>query len=107
MLRVFSLLGDSNIQRHVNKTSCRATPELKGAQILPCGHLGIFADSLKKVKPATTICILSCLTNFLASAEGPPPVSHRIESVLGSIKTEILEFCATQPDRLCLVAPPM
>ena len=101
------MLGDSNIQRHINKTSCRATPDLKSAQVLPCGHVGIFAESLAKVKPSVTVCILSCLTNFLTNADGPPPVSHRIEPVLQSVRSEILEFCATNPDRLCLISPPM
>ena len=105
--RAYALLGDSNIQRHINKTSCRATPDLKSAQVLPCGHVGIFAESLAKVKPSVTVCILSCLTNFLTNADGPPPVSHRIEPVLQSVRSELLEFCATNPDRLCLISPPM
>ena len=77
-VRAFALLGDSNIQRHINKTSVRAHPDLKKAQVLPCGHLDIFAETLGKIKPDVTVCILSCLTNFLASADGPSTVSHRI-----------------------------
>ena len=106
-VRAFALLGDSNIQRHINKTSCRATPDLKHAQVLPCGHVGIFSETLKKVKPEVTICIVSCLTNFLTGADGPPPVSHRIDPVLQTIRSALVEFCSSQPDRLCLLAPPM
>ena len=106
-VRAFALIGDSNIQRHINKTSCRATPDLKSAQVLPCGHVGIFSDTMLKIKPEVTICIVSCMTNFLTSAEGPPPVSHRIGAVLETIASVLREFCDAKPDRLCLLAPPM
>ena len=106
-IRAFALLGDSNIQRHINKTSCRATPDLKTAQVIPCGHLGIFSEALMKVKSEVTFCIISCLTNFLTGAEGPPPVSHLIEPVLQSVRSTVFDFCSGQPDRLCLLAPPM
>ena len=106
-VRAFALIGDSNIQRHINKTSCRASPCLKGAQVLPCGHVGIFPETLKRIKTDVTVCIFACFTNFLASADGPPPVSHRIDSVLQSMYASVIEFCAEQPDRLCLLSPPM
>ena len=32
--RVFTLLGDSNVCRNINKTNCGASPQLKNAQIL-------------------------------------------------------------------------
>ena len=106
-VRAFALLGDSNIQRHINKTSVRAHPDLKTAQILPCGHLDIFAETLGKIKPDVNVCILSCLTNFLASADGPSTVSHRINPILKTIQSVLTEFCSAMPDRLCLLSPPM
>ena len=60
-----------------------------------------------KVKSEVTFCIISCLTNFLTGAEGPPPVSHLIEPVLQSVRSTVFDFCSGQPDRLCLLAPPM
>ena len=106
-LRAYALIGDSNIQRHINKTSVRASPCLKGAQVLPCGHVGIFPDTLSRIKADVDVCIMACFTNFLTSAEGPPPVSHRIDSVLQSMHSTVLEFCEAQPERLCLLSPPM
>ena len=106
-LRAFALLGDSNIQRHINKASCRASPGLKSAQVLPCGHLEIFLDTLRKVKPEITICIVSCLTNFITGSDGPPTVSHRVNPVLQTIVSALAEFCSLQPDRLVLLSPPM
>ena len=56
---VFSLLGDSNIHRHVNKNSLRASPALQAAQILQCGHQGIFTDVLAKVRAESSACIVA------------------------------------------------
>ena len=42
--RVFTLLGDSNVRRYINKTSVRASQDIKSAQILSCGRLEIFKE---------------------------------------------------------------
>ena len=106
-VRAFALLGDSNIHRHINKTSCRAHPSLKTAQVIPCGHLGIFSESLLKMKPEVNVCVVSCLTNFLTGADGPSTVSHRIDPVLKQIRSVLVENCAAFPERLYLISPPM
>ena len=103
--RVFTLLGDSNISR--NKTSTRANPVLKASQILSCGHLGIFQEMLSKVRPESTVVIVSCLTNFLASSEGPDSVSQRIEPVLSEIREALDAACTEKPERFHLISPPM
>ena len=80
--RIFSLLGDSNIRDHVNKNSIRANAALKSAQVLSCGHKGIFRETLAKVRAETSVCIVACVTNFLSSCEGSQTVSLRTEAVL-------------------------
>ena len=107
MSAVFSLLGDSNIAGHVNKTSVRANPQLKATQVLQCGHFGILSETLAKVRKETTVVILACLTNFISSAEGPPTVSHRVEPVLQSIRSILLEFCGASEARMMFISPPM
>ena len=105
--RVFSLLGDSNIRQHVTKTNCRANPMLKGAQVLPCGHMGIFSASLTSVRPESTVVIISCLSNFLASAQGPTTVSHRVSPVLQDIKDILVGQCSAHPEVAFMISPPM
>ena len=106
-LRAFALLGDSNIHPHINKTSCRAHPSLKSAQVLACGHLGIFQGTLDKIKPNVNVCIIACLTNFLTRADGHSTVALRVEPVLQEIRAALVEFCAILPSRLVLISPPM
>ena len=107
-VRVHSLLGDSNIRRHINQTSRRASASIKAAQFISCGHLEIFADSLKSVREETNVCIISCLTNFIASVtEGPVSISERIEPVLQDALEALFEVCESNPTRHYLVSPPM
>ena len=103
----FSLLGDSNIRRHVNKNSCRASSYVKKCQVIFCGRLEVFASSLESVKEESNVCILSCLSNFITDSEGPTAVAHRVEPVLQEIRSVLHESCATRPSLMHMVAPPM
>ena len=107
--RVYSLIGDSNVQRNVSKTSFRASPLLKSAQVIPCGHLAIFSESLLKVRAETTICIIACLTNFITSSDETTSssVSGRIEPVLTAIAETLQAACENNPDRFYIVSSPM
>ena len=105
--RVFTLLGDSNVRRYINKTSVRASQDIKSAQILSCGRLEIFKESLEKTRDDTDICIISCITNFLTDAEGPEVVSQRIDPVLQDIREVLDEVCAARSGVQFLLSPPM
>ena len=106
-VRAFALLGDSNINRHINKTSIRAHPSLKTAQVLPCGHLAIFSGTLEKVKKDVTVCVVACLTNFISSSDGPTAIAHRIDPVLQEVRGILLDFCSNFPAMQILISPPM
>ena len=107
-VRAYSLLGDSNIRRHITKTTCRASASVKGAQIISCGAIEILAESLKSVRPTSNVVILSCMTNFItSSAEGPAAVSQRVGSVLQDIRDVLVEACEANPSRQHVVSPPM
>ena len=103
----FSLLGDSNIRRHVNKNSLRASPCLKACQVIPCGGMEVFSSSLESVRSETNVCILSCVTNFITSSEGPSSIAHRVEPVLQEVRALLHSACAANSSRMYLVSPPM
>ena len=107
MSHLFSLVGDSNVRRYLNKNSLRASPLLKSCQVLSCGHLESFASALGKVRSESTACIISCISNFISDAEGPTSLFHRIDPVLQDVKAALLDACAANPARRYLVAPPM
>ena len=107
MALLFSLVGDSNIRRHINKNSVRASPALKSCQIINCGLLEAFLPSLQKVRPESNICIVSCVSNFISDAEGPTSVVQRVEPVLQDVRATLHDLCAGNPSRRYMISPPM
>ena len=106
--RKFSILGDSNIKRHLNPTNCRDRPLMSGCQQLPCGHLSLLTESLRSVRPETNVVMLSCLTNFLTSAEeAGASVSFRVDPVLREVHEAVCATAIDQAEVFYLVAPPM
>lgn len=105
--RVYTLLVDSNVRTHVNKTSVRANPQMRAAQIISCGHVGVFRETLGKTRGESNVLIVSCMTNFLTDSEGPESVSQRIDPVLQDVREILDEFCQAHPAIMVLISPPM
>ena len=106
--RCFSILGDSNLKRHMNPTNCRDRPLMSGSQILPCGRLAMLAECLKSVRESSTVCVLSCVTNFLtASTSAGSSASFRVEPVLLEVLELLKAASLERPDLTFLLAPPM
>ena len=80
--RVFSLILDPDLRCHVTKSAIRANPLMKSSQILSCGSLDIFPQSLLQVRQESNVCIISCMSHFAALAEGPSTISLRIDLVI-------------------------
>ena len=100
MVRVFTIVGDSNVRRHMTALNCRASPSMSGAQVKTCGKLEALSETLRSVRSDTTVCILSCLTNFLTSSEGSSAtVSLRVDPVLQEFRNIVLDYCQEMPER--------
>lgn len=107
MSNIFSIVGDSNVRRHFNKTSQRASASIKAAQFIPCGNLGVFKEALLSKRDESNVCIISCLTNFFTAIEGASNVSSRIEPVLLEAHALISEACAQHDQCHFMLAAPM
>ena len=105
--RCFSLLGDSNVQRHMNPTNCRDRPLISGCQTLQVGRFSMFAETLRSVRAESSVVIVACLSNFLSKTSDEPSVAFRVEPVfLGAL--EVLNaHAALDPNRFFIVSPPM
>ena len=92
--KLFTLLGDSGIRGFVNKTSCRASVDIRNAQVLSCGHIEIFKESLEKARPESGVVIIACLTSFLADADAPDSstTQQRIDPVLQDVREVLDQF---------------
>ena len=107
-LRRFSILGDSNIKRHMNPTNCRDRPLMSGAQVIPCGKAALLAEAMRSVRKETNVVLLSCITNFLTSSEeAGSSLSFRVMPVLQEVFQIVVEASQSSEDRFIIVAPPM
>ena len=104
----FCLLGDSNVKRNMTPTCCRDRPLLMSAQVVQCGRFEAFQQSLKNVKTDVNVCVVACLSNFIAMTEDTSEsVSHRVGPLLDDVFTMISQECESNPARRYLVSPPM
>ena len=106
-IRAFALVVDSTIRSHINKTNCRAHPMLKSAHVLTCDALEALTAAMRQIKTVSDVCIVSCSTSFIISADGPPILSHRVEPVLQDLRSVLLEVCFDNPNRNYMISPPM
>ena len=107
-LRNFSIVGDSNIKRHMNPTNCRDRPLMSGAQVIPCGKASLLAEAMRSVRKESNVVLLSCITNFLTSTEeAGSSISFRVEPVLHEVFQLIAEAAQGFKDHFVIVAPPM
>ena len=106
--RCFSIIGDSNIKRHMNPTNCRDRPLMSACQIIPSGKMSMMSECLRSVRPESNVCIIACVTNFLTGSEDTGgSVGFRVEPVLMEFASIVAESCQTNPDRAFIVLPPM
>ena len=109
LARVFSIVGDSNVKRHMNPMSCRDRPMMSGAQIIQCGRAALLQASLRSVRIESDVCVVACVTNFITSlsASGASSISLRVEPVLTDFLEKVSEASQTRPDVQFFVSPPM
>ena len=105
--RCFSLLADSNVQRFNSLVNRRACPDLDGAQVLICNKMAMFrAAEFREESNTVVVC---CVSNFLASSPdlGVTSTGVRVEPVLLEVQGICHEWCATYPEKMFLICPPM
>lgn len=107
MAKIFSILGDSNVKRHLNPINCRDRPIMSSAQQIPCQKLEIFAECLRSVREESNVCIISCLTNFVcSSSDESSTVCLRLAPVFTEVFEKLRLACIENVNRAYLVCPP-
>ena len=100
---LYSLIGDSNLRRHMNPQNCRDLPHMTGAQVKTCSNLDTLAQVLRTVRNESTICILACLTNFLTQANGASASAGlKVQPIIAEFKEVVLDYCSEFPERFVL-----
>lgn len=108
LLRSFSVLGDSNLKRHMSPTATSGRPQMSSAKIILCGRMSTFGTSLSSISLESDACIIACLTNFLTSASGSiSSVSTCLRPVIKTFFEKIVAAAAERPGTQFFVCPPM
>ena len=109
IVRCVSIIGDSNVKRHMNSTNCRDRPTMLEAQVIQCGRLSTFAASLKSVRAESNVCVLSCVSNFVTSlpAQNSSSLSVVVEPVFQDFLVKLTEACLARPETSFMLCPPM
>ena len=106
-IRVFSIIGDSNVKRNVTQTNSRACPQLKGCQVLTCHKVQLLDEAVGQLRPESNVCLLACITNFLISSEEDSMVSKRVEPIFEELCSVLQASCSAHPEMSFLITPPM
>ena len=107
-VRCYSIVGDSNVKRHMNPSNCQDRPLMSGCQLIPCTKMAILCEALKSVRKESNAVILACITNCLTSSEETgSSISSRVEPILFEFLATVSAFADDHQDVLVLVAPPM
>ena len=106
-LSCFTLVGDSNIRRHMSATNICDRPAMSSAQILSCGRLSLFSGTLEAVRPEADVCVIACVTNFITNSASVSSVSLRLDAVLPGFFDKIFSFCRGRRNLPVFVCPPM
>ena len=103
MTGILTIVGDSNVRRHMNSKNCR-DPQMSSAQVKTCGNISALAEVLRSVRAETTVCVLACVTNFLTGSEGSSSSAGlRVQPQLQDFREIVLDFCSEQPERFVLL----
>ena len=106
----------NNRQGSVGISECKfplivllASPDVKAAQVLSCGHLEIFKETLEKARPESNVLIIACLSSILADADAPDTstTQQRIDPVLQDVREVLDLLCEAKPEVQFMVSPPM
>ena len=104
---LFTVIGDSNVRRHINSMSSRDRPMISGAQVSICGRHEVFSEALASVRSESDTCIIACVTNFITSTPASSSVTLRIEPLLLDLLALIQSQVSANPGRHYLLCPPM
>ena len=128
---VFSVIGDSNVQRNLVEYNCTGRVDMTSAQLIPCTSMSTFGACLTRVRAESNILILAILSNFLRDSEAVAdpgwysdlcyirlkgivflrvcfysPLVSRISAVYESFRATLHPYVDGNPDLHVMICPP-
>ena len=78
------------------------------AQFIPSGgRLSVLSAALSSTRSESDACIVACITNVLTSSSPASSLSLRVDPLLKSFLTKVLDFASLHPELQVFLCPPM
>ena len=108
-LRCFTIVGDSNVRRHLlSSDNSRGREPMSSAQFIPGGgRLSVLSTSLSSVRSESDACVLACVTNLITGSIPASSLSLRVEPMISGFLERALVLARSRPDLQVFVCPPM
>ena len=97
-LRLFSVLGDSNVIQNMTTLNMASRESMKKAQVIDHVVPGSFDQAFKEIRPESTVCIIAALTDLLLSGGDGGTIYATIDPILASFRDKVYNLCTTRPD---------
>jgi len=106
LICLFSVLGDSNVQRNLVDYNTTDREDMRGSQVIPCTSMTTFAGCFTKIRSESNVLIISCLSNFIRDSESSVDPTTRVTNTLQAVRDVLLPYCEANPDLQVMLAPP-
>ena len=106
-LSKFTIVGDSNVRRHLSPSNSKGRPLWSSAKFISCSRLSVLSTSLESVSTDSDACVLACLPNFLSATAPGGVVSLRVQPTIKGYLSKAVSFARTRPQLQVFVSPPL
>ena len=107
-IRCLTIVGDSNVRRNLKSDATTlGRPILAEAQYVPGGRLSVLASTLASVRPESDACIIASITNAITGSQPSSSLSLRVEPILKSFLTKVVEFASSRSELQVFMCAPM
>ena len=108
-LQCYSLVGDSNVRRHLQADlASQGRPLVSNAQYIPSGgRLSVLSSALSSVRQESDACVVASITNVLTTSVEASSLSLRVDPLLKSFLSKVVDFAVLRPNLQVFVCPPM
>ena len=106
-LRMFSIIGDSNVRRHLSPANSSGRPLWMNAKFITCGRLSLLTTSLESVSAECDSVVVACLPNMLTASAPGSLVSLRVQPIINSFLGKAMDFALSRPQLQVFISPPL
>ena len=97
MSRMISVVGDDNVRRNMTGLNLASREAMKSAQIVDFLGLTPIDQTLLEVRPESSICIVSALTDPIVANGDCGTVFASVDPILTSLHASIAAYCSAHP----------